>query len=124
MKHYRYIPDEATADVAFEATGKTLEELFVNCANALTAMMVEPKTVTPTISKKITLENTTEEKLLFDFLQELVYLKDADYALFTEIKVKIVKIEKNKTYKLTADIRGETIDPTKHKLGNDVKAIT
>ena len=118
---YKFIPELATADVAFEAYGKTVEELFVNAALAVSETMVKLDTVNPKIEKKLTFENEKLEQLLFDFLEEIVFIKDADYMLFSEFEV---KIEKNNKYKLTVTLRGEEINPEKHVLGNDVKAIT
>ena len=37
---YRYLDDIATADVAFEATGKTIEEMFIAAADATMNVMV------------------------------------------------------------------------------------
>jgi SHS2 domain-containing protein len=41
--------------------------------------------------------------------------------IFKTVKVAIAK---NKAYALVADLKGEKIDPKKHKLGNDLKAVT
>ena len=38
---YEYLEDMATADVAFRASGATLEELFQSAAKATTNVMVE-----------------------------------------------------------------------------------
>ena len=50
---FKFIEDIAIADVAFEATGKNLDELFKSAAQAVIESMANPKTVKPVISKKI-----------------------------------------------------------------------
>ncbi len=108
-----------TADVLFEAEGKTLNELFEAAALATEETQVDLKTVKPKITKKITLEKDNVEMLLFDFLQELIFLKDAERLLFSKFEIKI-----KEGYKLEAKLYGEIIDQKKHTLNVDVKAVT
>ncbi|HLB70997.1 MAG: archease [Candidatus Methanoperedens sp.] len=118
---YRYLEDIATADAAFEVKGRTLEELFRDAAIATFEVMVEMKSVKNEITKTIELENQTVDGLLFDWLSELVYLKDAEAIVFSKFDV---NIRKNDVYKLNAIASGEGIDPEKHNLRSDVKAVT
>lgn len=122
MKHFVYLEDVAVADIAFDAFGKTLEELFEHCAEAMFTMMVNLKTVQQTIQREIHLRADSLENLLYDFLSELVYLKDTELLLFKTVKITLGKDGKDHT--LSADLHGEQIDRVKHELGNDVKAIT
>ncbi len=119
MKKYVFFPH--TADILFEAYGKTLDELFVNCALAVEATMVELKSVKAAVRKEIVVQEETVEKALYAFLEELLFIKDTDQLLFKECKV---KIEKKKGYKLVAVCKGEKINPKKHRLLDDTKAIT
>ncbi len=119
MKNYKFF--DHTADVLFEAYGKTLNELFKNSALALEETQTNLKDIKQKEKRKINLKNKTVEMLLFDFLQELIYLKDAEYILFSKFDI---KIKKNKTFKLTAILKGEKINTKKHELKVDVKAVT
>ena len=107
-----------TADVMFECYGKNLNELFENSAIATTDVMVSRRTVGKRIKKEIKIENKRIDSLLFDFLEELIYLKDAEELLFKEFKVSI------KEGKLKAICSCEKIDREKHILKLDVKAVT
>ena len=111
-----------TADVLFEAEGKDLDELFEACGLATEETQVDLKDVEEKIKKEISLEKDNIEMLLFDFLQELIFLKDAELLLFSSIKVSIT--EKNKKYRLKAVLKGEKLDQKKHELKVDVKAVT
>ncbi|MBI4149726.1 archease [Candidatus Woesearchaeota archaeon] len=115
---YKFFDDIATADAAFEAYGKDLPELFTNAALATFSVMADLKKVAPKAKKKIVLKNPKAEGLLFDFIQELIYLKDAEYMLFSKFTVKVAD------GKLTATAFGEHINPEKHQLLTDVKAMT
>ena len=118
---YKFLEDIATADLAFEAYGKTLPELFTNAALATSDAMANLKTVSPKIKKTIILRNLELYGLLFDFLSEIISLKDSDYMVFNKFEV---KLRKGEVYELTAVVYGEKINPKKHELHSDVKAVT
>ena len=111
-----------TADVLFEAKGKTLDGLFEAAALATEETQVDLKTVKPKKTVKITIETSDLEALLFNFLQEIIFYKDAKQLLFSEFKIQIK--ENNGLYTLKAEMKGEKIDQKKHKLNVDVKAVT
>ncbi|MBI1968797.1 archease [Candidatus Woesearchaeota archaeon] len=111
-----------TADVLFQAEGKTLEELFAQCALAVEDTQVNVKKIKPKKTVKIALENQTLEKLLFDFLDELLFYKDAEQLLFSEFAIKIQ--EKEGKYLLSCAASGEKLDVEKHEPKVDIKAIT
>src|SRR3989344_6833272 len=120
---YTFLEDLTIADVAFEATGKTLEELFASAGEAVTATMVKDlTTVRQDVQKKISLHSSSAEMLLFDFLQELVYLKDAELLLFSRFDVRID--DTNGDYTLTATLFGDMLDQKRQEHLVDVKAVT
>ena len=116
---YKYL--DHTADIMFEAYGNSLNELFENSALATEESMVNLAQIKPKLQKEISLENKNIEYLLFDFLGELIYFKDAELLLFSKIKVDIKKEEK--LYKLKALLKGEKLRE-EHEQKVDVKAIT
>ncbi len=120
---YRFLEDIATADVAFEARGETREELFAACATALLATMVnEPDLVERRREVAISLEHAELDLLLHSFLAELVFLKDARRLLLHADTVRIGNDAAG--FQLEALLRGEEIDPRRHGLLADVKAVT
>ena len=120
---YRYLEEIATADVAFEAWGGTKEETFLAAADATLNTMVEDiRTVSPREGRVFSLAAGSLDLLLFELLQELVYWKDAGRLL---LRVRDLRIEEaGPGYRLHADATGETIDPARHPLLADVKAVT
>src|SRR3989338_1964113 len=120
---YQYLDDVATADIAFEAWGKTREDLFVFAADAVINVMVEDlESIAAAHKRAISLQEETLEMLLFQFLQELVYYKDAEQLLLRVPKVAIRN--QGGFLMLTAEARGEFLNPNKHRLNVDVKAVT
>ena len=106
MKKYKIFEEIATADIAFEAYGKDLNELFENAAFAIFEISANPKKISPKIKKIIKLENENIEDLLFDFLSELIFLKDKDYMVFNKSKV---EIKNQKKHELKIDIKAITL---------------
>lgn len=120
---YRYLDDIAPADAAFIATGNTPAELFAAAADALMEVMVENlDAVEASRSFDIRLEAETLDMLLFRFLGELVYYKDAERLLLRAAEVNIES--ESRPLRLEADVYGEEIDTGKHHLAVDVKAVT
>ncbi len=117
---YKFFPH--TADIIFEAYGSTLEKVFENSGLAVEAIMVEIDTITSKEDFDIFLETDSTENLLYDFLSELIFIKDTEGLLFNKFQVTI--IHKNKKHELIAKCHGERIDKIKHGLLNDAKAIT
>ena len=120
---YRYLEDIATADAAFEAVGMTPEEMFASAAEALLGIMVEnPDAVSAARTIDIGFEADSLEMLLYRLLEELVFLKDARRLLLRIVEIHIA--EEGGAFSLKADACGEEIDPEKHHMIVDVKAVT
>jgi len=122
MKKYKILEDVAIADIAIEAYGKNLEELFENSALAIFEESANLKNVKEKEKKSIKINAPNIEDLLYDFLSEILFLKDTYSIIFKKSKIKIQK--KGKKYHLNAELYGEEIDRERHELGNDIKAIT
>ena len=120
-KKYKFLEKVAIADIAYEAYGKSLNELFENAAFAIFELSADLKTIESKKKIEIKLDNEKIENLLYDFLSEILFLKDSKYMVFKKVKV---TIKKNKKYQLNAILEGDTINPEKQKLENDIKAIT
>ena len=120
---YRFNDEFSTADVAFEACGSTLEELFISSAAALLrTMSAAPQEVAKRQELAIRLEHEELDLLLFSFLQELIFYKDARRLL---LHADTVRIDGQKgSYSLVAHVSGEQIDAARHRLLVDVKAVT
>jgi SHS2 domain-containing protein len=120
---YEFLEDVATADIAFRARGKDLEELFKAAGDATINVMIEDlDSIEPKQTRTFNLENDELDLLLFNFLQELIYYKDSELLLLRAQQVQIQK--KDGLYQLIAVTQGETLDRDRHQQRVDVKAVT
>jgi SHS2 domain-containing protein len=120
---YTFLEDVAIADVAFEAWGDSLEAMFASAAEATVNVMVEDLDAIGTqVDRAVQVESEARDLLLFDFLQEFIYYKDAQQLLLRPAEVRIEHTEG----RFVADARlvGEKLDPERHSLVVDVKAVT
>jgi len=120
---YKYLEEIATADIAFEATGSDLPELFRTAADATMNVMIDNLGgIELRETRHIEISNDKIDMLLFDFLQELIFLKDAERLL---LRVRDVEVEeRNEKYFLKAEVAGEQLDDSRHHQRADVKAVT
>jgi SHS2 domain-containing protein len=120
---YNFLEDVGTADIAFEATGRDLPELFRDAADATTNVMIDNlDAIEPREKRQIELSNEKPDMLLFDLLQELIFLKDAKRLLVRVPDIQIA--EKDEAYFLKAMAKGEPLDVERHHQRADVKAVT
>jgi len=120
---YRYLEEIGTADIAFEATGRDLPELFRDAADATMNVMIDNiDAIQPRETRQMELSNDKLDMLLFDLLQELIFLKDAERLLLRIRKLHIN--EKDEKYFLRAIAEGEPLDAERHHQRADVKAVT
>jgi SHS2 domain-containing protein len=120
---YQYLENVGTADIAFKAWGRNLPELFTAAADATMNVMIDNlDAIEPLETRQIKLSNESIEMLLFDFLQELIYFKDAKRLL---LRVREVRVgPKDEGHFLEAQVAGEQLDDTRHQQRADVKAVT
>ena len=113
---YKFL--EHTADIKFQAFGKTLEKVFENSARAV-IKSIHDKKIKKTQTKPIKVKGKDFESLLYNFLEEIIVLLDTNNFLCS--RVKNIKINKEK-FELTADLIGD--DSSKYKIETHVKAVT
>jgi SHS2 domain-containing protein len=108
---------EHTADVKFQAFGPGLEKAFENAALAMFNHMYDKK-VKEKIKKKFKVVGKDFESLLYNFLEELLFLLDSEFFFLSKVKVKIDK----KKMELNAQVSGDIVK--NYRANADVKAVT
>lgn len=125
---FRFLEDVALADTAFEASGGSPSELFLAAAQAVIETMVNPRTVAARGTYDIAQQAPDVESLLFDWLSHIVYLKDAMGVVFRDARAAVTEDRPRDGqpggWHLQGTLTGEPIDPTRHELRADVKAVT
>ena len=115
---YKYL--EHTADAMFEAYGKDIEEAFVNSAEAMFNILVDIDKVKKNKKIDFSVKADTYEKLLYDFLSELLFYLDTEFLLFSKFEVSIKK--SNNNYYLECTAFGDLT--SNYGTKGDIKSIT
>jgi SHS2 domain-containing protein len=116
MLKYEFV--EHTADLTFKAYGRDLDQLFENAAEALESTLIMLEAVA--LSSTTTIEMTSDscDDLLYDWLAELLVMFEVNRFAVKKCIVNITGLS------LRAECWGERIDPNKHTLNTEVKAVT
>lgn len=121
---FRFLEDIALADSAFEARGDSPSELFAAAATAVIETLADSRTVAPAVTKVITRHDPSVDALLFDWLADIVYLKDAEGMVFHDAACVVSQEGPDGPWHLKGTLTGAPIDPAHHDLRADIKAIT
>lgn len=113
---------EHTADVYVSAWGDSLEEAFESAAKAMMEVVTDPGKVEPRKEIEVSLEARDLENLLYIWLEEIIIMVDAEGLLFTEFQVS--EVTRAEQPHITATLRGEEFDSTRHEQRQAVKAVT
>ena len=108
-----------TADLGLRVTAPDLNTLFAEAGECLFSAIVEDvATIRPALVQTVEISGEDREFLLFDWLRELLLRFESDHLLFAQFEVKV------RPDGLSATIRGEPLDRSRHHLSHEVKAIT
>lgn len=120
---YEFVEDVATADIAFRARGGDLNELFAAAADAtMNVMIADLDTIERRVARSVLDSADAEDLLLVEFLQEVIYFKDAERLLLRPSAVNVQRT--GGRLQVSATLTGEPLDPEKHEQQVDVKAVT
>ena len=108
---------EHTADVKFRAEGSTIEEMYSFAADALNETIRGDIKILGQEEKSFVVDGPDSEVLLYNFLEEFLFLLDAKEFLVSSIKS--IEVEGNK---ISCTVLGDSAG--NYVFTNDVKAIT
>ena len=108
-----------TADVGIIAYGADMKEIFANAAKALFSLITELDDIEEVVHRDIELTAPDQESLLVGWLNELIYLFDAEQIIFKRFDI----TQLSQTH-LKARSYGHKVASAKHKLKTGVKAAT
>lgn len=112
---------EHTADAKFRAYGKNIEEAFINSGLAVFSIIINPEKVKTLIKKEIKIIAKQKTSLLYDFIEELLFLLDTEGFLLSKIDdLNIIKEDK---FILTCKLYGDSFKNYDNISGN-IKSIT
>ena len=117
MKKFKFLAH--TADIKFQAFGSNLENCFENAALALKKIINKEK-VNEKIKKQIKVKGKDLESLLYNLLEELLFLFETKDFIWDKLKIKIK--DQDKKLELNAEVLGDNIK--NYRVRGIVKAIT
>ena len=121
---YRFLEEIALADVGFLATGDSVSELFAASAAAVIEAMVNPVSVGTNWTREVRLSGEQVDELLFDWLNAIVFLKDAEAVVFRDVHALVNYDSDAGLWRLSATLIGDHVDANRQELRTDVKAVT
>jgi SHS2 domain-containing protein len=110
---------EHTADVGIVVRGDTVEDIFTAAAEGMLSFIIDRNDVRPVETRRRTVEADDREGLLVAWLNDLILLLNADGFVPADVRVLVCT-----DTRLAADVRGEPVDPARHRFRLDVKAAT
>ena len=120
---FKFFNDISISDIAFEADSGTLEGLFKSAAGALVNSMVKNyKDIKQVKAVEFTLRENNLESLFVAFLEKLIFYKDVEGLVFSGYD--LVIMETDGEWSISCKAKGEKLNPKKHELIVDVKAVT
>jgi SHS2 domain-containing protein len=110
---------EHTADLGLRVRAADLPTLLAEAGKGLASMIVANlEEVRLVEQRKIEIDGSDRDYLVFDWLSELLYVYETQHLVVRDFQVQLTE------HGLTANARGEKLDPQRHVLDHEVKAIT
>jgi len=117
MKRFKIL--DHTADIGLIVYGEDLKSLFENAGGAFFHLITDLRKVRRRTERRIEIQGKTLERLMVDWLTELLYLHDVENLLFNKFKVESVGEDG-----LRAVVKGEPFQEGIHVIKTEVKAVT
>jgi SHS2 domain-containing protein len=117
MKRFEIL--DHTADIGLIVYGEDLKTLFENAGEAFFHLITDLEKVRRRVEKRIEIRGEDLERLMVDWLSELLYLHDVENLLFKGFKVESVG-----EGGLKARVKGEPFQEGVHVIKTGVKAVT
>ena len=108
-----------TADIGVVVYGRDLKALFENAGGAFFHLITDLRRVKSRIEKKIEIKGEPLERLMVDWLSQLLYLHDVENLLLNKFSVESVGEDG-----LKATAAGEPFQEGVHVIKTEVKAVT
>ena len=110
---------EHTADIGIRAYGIDLSKAFTNAARGMFSLITDLAKVNEVLYRDVEITAPDREILLVKWLNELVYLFDAELILFTRFHIGTLT-----DTGFQARCYGEKVDKSRHELKRGIKSAT
>jgi len=117
MKRFEVL--DHTADIGLVVYGENLKALFENAGEAFFHLITDLRKVRRRVERRIKIGGEILDRLMVDWLSELLYLHDVENLLFKGFKVESIGEDG-----LMAVVKGEPFQQKIHVIKTEVKAVT
>jgi SHS2 domain-containing protein len=117
MKRFEIL--DHTADIGLIVYGEGLQSLFEHAGEAFFHLITDLKKVKRRVERRVHIEGESLDRLMVDWLSELLYLHDVENLLFKGFNVGAVGEDG-----LKATVKGEAFQEGVHVIKTEVKAVT
>jgi SHS2 domain-containing protein len=114
---YRII--DHTADFRIHVFGTDLKELFSNAAFAMYDLITDIKSLKGEVESRVKVKGSDRPDLMVNWLRELLFIWNGTQKLVESVD--ILSLTENE---LTAQIKLDSFDPARHRINNEIKAVT
>ena len=87
VKKFEFL--EHTGDIKFKSYGDNVSEVFENCALAVSSIFSRNGKINEKVKKEFVVSEKNYESLLYQFIEELIYLFDVDAFVVSKAEVKL-----------------------------------
>ena len=115
-RRFRFLPH--TADLRIEVLGRDLPDLHASCIETLFSLLTDRRRVREAVVRTVAIEGSSSEDRLFFLLREALLLFEIERFL---VRRAHGTIQGNR---VTMSVVGEFVDPSRHVLGREIKAVT
>jgi SHS2 domain-containing protein len=108
-----------TADTGFVVSAANLKDVFARAAWAMFSAITDLSAVLPVETERLCVEADDREALLVKWLSELNFRHLTQHRLYRAFAILRLSARR-----LEAEVRGERIDPARHTVYTEIKAVT
>jgi len=108
-----------TADIGIIVHGENLKALFENAGEAFFHLITDLRKVRRRVERRVNIGGESLDRLMVDWLSELLYLHDVETLLFKGFEIDSVGEDG-----LKAMVKGEPFQEGVHVIKTEVKAVT
>jgi len=116
-KNYEIL--DHTADISVKIKAASLKGIFIESSVAMMDLICNIEKVKTLKSFNINVRGISNEQLLVNWLQELLFLHEVKNFLFSKFTINSLK-----DGLITGCASGEKLDSSRHELLNHIKAVT
>ena len=113
-----------TGDAGLRVTAGSLPELLIVCAEQMVHLCCPEGHIRRSLARPVEVEGANLVELLINWLSEINGLISVHHELYDSFTIRTLSLPEAPPLHVTGTAQGEPIDPDRHNLANEIKAVT